>query len=98
MLGNFFNLQLSFGMVNSIFFFVSSKVRTLEGYSDLTSKATLIQRRLGVLVGAAVGCIVFVILVTTLAYMKVKKRRHIRQQVGFDWKIPKVLSPIFNQT
>ena len=63
------------------FNFLFVQVRTLG--SDEDESVSLFQRRLGVLVGALVGLIVFTILITTLACVKIRKRRLLRQQVGF---------------
>lgn len=61
-------------------------MRTTVHPSDSEKWAVLIQRRLGVIVGAALGVVVFVILLTTLACVKLRKRRLHRQQVSIVQK------------
>lgn len=43
-------------------------------------QGSLLTRRLGLIVGSTMGCIVFVILVGCLSYLKLKKRRHVKTE------------------
>lgn len=56
-----------------------AEVKTLEGdmafYSDEQHKSSILTRRLGLIIGSCLGCIVFIILVSILGYLKIKKQR-----------------------
>jgi hypothetical protein len=43
-------------------------------------QGSILTRRLGLIVGSTMGCIVFVILVGCLSYLKLKKRRHVKTE------------------
>jgi len=59
--------------------FCSFQIRTSIYATD--GKLTLLQRRLGVIVGAVVGFFVFIVLITTMICVKFRKKRVMRQQV-----------------
>lgn len=56
-----------------------AEVKTLEGdaayYADERHAGSILTRRLGLIVGSCLGCVVFVVLVSVLGYMKVRKQR-----------------------
>lgn len=56
-----------------------AEVKTLEGevayYPDERLGGSLLTRRLGLIIGCCLGCVVFVVLVTVLGYLKIKKQR-----------------------
>jgi hypothetical protein len=56
-----------------------AEVKTLEGdmayYSDEHHKSSILTRRLGLIIGSCLGCVVFVVLVSVLGYLKIKKQR-----------------------
>jgi len=56
-----------------------AEVKTLEGdmayYSDEQHKSSILTRRLGLIIGSCLGCVVFIILVSVLGYLKIKKQR-----------------------
>lgn len=56
-----------------------TEVRTLNAGEEYQigspQESSILTRRLGLIIGSCMGCVVFVILVIILAYMKVKKQR-----------------------
>ena len=62
------------------------QVRTLEGTggaaepSSRGSGASFLTRRLGLIVGSAMGFVVFIILVSVLSYLKLKKQREVAKR------------------
>lgn len=56
-----------------------AEVKTLEGdmayYSDERHKSSILTRRLGLIIGSCLGCVVFIVLVSVLGYLKIKKQR-----------------------
>lgn len=56
-----------------------TEVKTLVGdisyYSDEQHKSSILTRRLGLIIGSCLGCVVFIILVSVLGYLKIKKQR-----------------------
>jgi len=56
-----------------------AEIKTLEGdiayYSDEQHKSSILTRRLGLIIGSCLGCVVFIILVSVLGYLKIKKQR-----------------------
>lgn len=67
-----------FIMAGNLIHVVQLQMRTL-GSTD--TAISLLHRRLGVVVGACVGVVVFVVLITSLACVKYRKRREHHQQV-----------------
>lgn len=57
-----------------------AEVKTLEGdmayYSDEQHKSSILTRRLGLIIGSCLGCVVFIVLVSVLGYLKIKKQRN----------------------
>ncbi|CAG7826466.1 unnamed protein product, partial [Allacma fusca] len=54
-------------------------MRTLVPFTE-NEKMSILHRRLGVVVGACVGVVVFIVLITSLACVKYRKRRTTEQQ------------------
>lgn len=56
-----------------------AEVKTLEGdmayYLDERHRGSILTRRLGLIIGSCLGCVVFVVLVSVLGYLKIKKQR-----------------------
>lgn len=56
------------------------QVRTLEGDIELErsgAAGSILTRRLGLIIGCAMGFVVFIILVSVLGYLKIKKQREV---------------------
>lgn len=64
------------------------QVKTLEGDEGLENldrgRGSILTRRLGLIVGSCMGIVVFLVLVSVLGYMKLKKQRESakREQTG----------------
>ncbi|XP_039299704.1 uncharacterized protein LOC120355410, partial [Nilaparvata lugens] len=57
-----------------------TEVKTLEGDSEESAGrggGSILTRRLGLIVGSAMGFVVFVVLVSVLGYLKIKKQRQV---------------------
>ncbi|KAG8241394.1 hypothetical protein J6590_086115 [Homalodisca vitripennis] len=65
-----------------------SQVRTLEGEEGLENldrgRGSILTRRLGLIIGSCMGFVVFIVLVSILGYLKLKKQREVakREQPG----------------
>lgn len=63
-------------------------MRTLEGDEGLENldrgRGSILTRRLGLIVGSCMGFVVFIVLVSVLGYLKLKKQREVakRDQPG----------------
>lgn len=78
-LGNWITLNSSHHLSGDTQSSRCAEVKTLEGdmayYSDEHHKSSLLTRRLGLIIGSCLGCVVFIVLVSVLGYLKIKKQR-----------------------
>ncbi|XP_050548214.1 uncharacterized protein LOC126909837 [Daktulosphaira vitifoliae] len=56
-----------------------AEIKTLDGdltfFSDEQYMSSILTRRLGLIIGSCLGCVVFIVLVSVLGYLKIKKQR-----------------------
>lgn len=78
-LGNWIPMNISHHLQNDAQSSRCTEVKTLEGdiayYSDEHRKSSILTRRLGLIIGSCLGCVVFIVLVSVLGYLKIKKQR-----------------------